>query len=261
MAIFCLFFLPKENNNNNNNNNKKKKKKKKKKKNMSGFDLRFKLPSNLLAVGPTSCGKTSWLKKLVENRDIMCSPVPERMILFYKESQPAYTDMERQMNDVDREKRFCKFSHMPESIEDMKYILEMFRRGLPKIVVFDDFLDEVGLVLKHFFTVLTHHYNCLTVFLCQNMFSAKSELRTLSVNSQYMILFNNPRDRSAVSHLAKQVFPGNVHQLNEAYSAATGERPYGYLLMDFHQRQNNSVRLRSHIFPHEQPTRACNVCT
>ena len=94
----------------------------------------------------------------------MCLPVPECMILFYKESQPSYADMERQMNDDDREKRFCKFSHMPESIEDMKDILEMFPRGLPKIVVFDDFLDEVGLVLKHFFTVLTHHYNCLTVF-------------------------------------------------------------------------------------------------
>ena len=104
------------------------------------------------------------------------------------------------MNDDDREKRSCKFSHMPESIEDMKDILEMFPRGLPKIVVFADFLDEVGLVLKQFFMVLTHHYNCLTVFffLCQNMFSAKSELRTLSINSQYMILFNNPRDRSAV---------------------------------------------------------------
>ena len=179
------------------------------KRTMSGFDLRFKLPSNLLAVGPTSCGKTSWLKKLVENREIMCSPVPECMILFYKESQPAYNDMERWMNDGVCKKSFCKFSAIPESVEDMKDILEMFPKDLPKIVVFDDFLDEVGSVLKHFFTVLTHHYNCLTIFLCQNLFSAKSKLRTLSINSQYMILFNNPRDRSAISHLAKQVFPGN----------------------------------------------------
>ena len=67
----------------------------KKIKNMDGFDLRFKLPSNLLAVGPTSCGKTSWLKKLVEDRAVMCSPVPECMILFYKEFQPTYADMER----------------------------------------------------------------------------------------------------------------------------------------------------------------------
>ncbi len=243
VAIFCLFFVAR------------------KTKNMDGFDLRFKLPSNLLAVGPTSCGKTSWLKKLVKDRGIMCSPVPECMILFYKEFQPAYADMERRMNDDMREKRFCKFSSMPESVEEMKDILETFPRALPKIVVFDDFLDEVGSVLKHFFTVLTHHYNCLTVFLCQNMFSAKSELRMLSINSQYMILFNNPRDRSAVSHLAKQVYPGKVHRLNDAYAAATSERPYGYLLLDFHQQQNNSVRLRSHIFPDEQPTRAYNVRT
>ena len=165
----------------------------------------------------------------------MCSSVPECMILFYKESQPAYNDMERWMNDGVRKKSFCKFSSILESVEDMKDILEMFPKDLPKIVVFDDFLDEVGTVLKHFFTVLTHHYNCLTIFLCQNLFSAKSKLRTLSINLQYMILFNNPRDRSAISHLAKQVFPGNVHQLNDAYMSATKATPYGYLLLDFQE--------------------------
>ena len=168
--------------------------------------------------------------------------------------------MERSMNDGAHNKSFCKFSAIPKSIEDMKDILEMFPKDLPKMV-FDDLLDEVGSVLKHFFTVLMHHYNFLTIFLCQNLFSAKSELRTLSINSQYMILFNNPRDRSAISHLAKQVFPCNVHQLNEAYMAATEATPYGYLLLDFHQRQNNLVRLRSHIFSNEQPTRAYSVYT
>ena len=172
----------------------------------------------------------------------MYSPVQGYMILFYKESQPAYDDMERWMNNGKREKPFYKFSSMPESVEGMKDILEMFPRDLPKIVVFDDFLDEVASVLKNFFKVLTHHYNCLTVFLCQNLFSANSELRTLSINTQYMILFNNPRDRSAIAHLAKLVFPGNVHQLNEAYMAAIGEKPYRYLLLDFHQHQNNSIR-------------------
>ena len=147
------------------------------------------------------------------------------MILFYKESQPAYIYTERWMNDGVRKKSFCKFSVIPESIEDMKDILEMFPKDLSKIVVFDDFLDEVGLVLKHFFTVLTHHYNCLMLFLCQNLLSAKSKLRTLSINSQYMILFNNPRDHSVISHLAKQVFPGNVHRLNKAYTAATKATP------------------------------------
>ena len=225
----------------------------------TGFDTRFNIPSNLLAVGPTSCGKTSWLKKLVKNKDIMFSPVPKCMLLFYKESQQAYDDMEQEMNKNCEGNSFHKFSSMPESIEEMKNVLEVVPKAQPKIVVFDDYLDEVGTVLKHFFTVLTHHYNCFTIFLCQNLFSAKSELRTLSINTQYMVLFNNPRDRSAISQLAKQVFPGKVHLLNEAYRLATCEKPYGYILLDFHQRQKDPVRLRSSIFPDEHPMVAYNT--
>ena len=178
------------------------------------------------------------------------------MLLFYKEWQSAYNDMERWMNTDQEEKSFYKYSSMPRSVEEMKDLLELLPKNLPKIVVFDDYLDEVGPVLKHFFTVLTHHYNCLTIFLCQNLFSAKSELRTLSINTQYMVLFNNPRDRSAISQLAKQVFPGKTHLLNEAYRLATCETPYGCMLLDFHQRQKNPVRLRSHIFPDEGPMRS-----
>ena len=107
-----------------------------------------------------------------------------------------------------------------------------------------------------FFSVLTHHYNCFTVFLCQNLFNAKNDLRTLSINTQYMVLFNNPRDRSAVANLAKQIFPGRSHMLNKAYRMATSETPYGYLLLDFQQKQKDKIRLRSHIFPKERPMRA-----
>ena len=226
---------------------------------VGGFDVRFFLPSNMLAVGPTSSGKTSWLKRLVENRQIMFAEVPKYMILFYKEWQKAYEDMEQRMNQDQNENRFFKFASIPSTVEEMKDILEMLPKKAPKLVVFDDYLDEVGSVLKHFFTVLTHHYYCFTIFLCQNLFNAKNELRTLSINTQYMVLFNNPRDQSSISQLSKQVFPGKNFLLNEAYHLATNNRPYGYLLLDFHQRQNNLVRLRSHIFPHEYPMKTYHV--
>ena len=71
-----------------------------------------------------------------------------------------------------------------------------------------------------------------------------------------MVLFNNPRDRMSIAQLAKQVFPGRVNLLNSAYQQATKERGYGYLLLDFHQRQDDRVRIRSHIFPKEYPTQA-----
>ena len=54
---------------------------------MSGFDVRFQLPSNLLAVGPTSCGKTTWLSRLIENKDNFLIPKPKSLFIFYKEWQ------------------------------------------------------------------------------------------------------------------------------------------------------------------------------
>ena len=58
----------------------------------------------------------------------------------------------------------------------------------------------------------------------------------------------------SVSQLAKQVFPGKVDVLNQAYQRATKGRAYGYLLLDFHQRQDDRIRIRSHILPEEYPT-------
>ena len=128
--------------------------------------MRFFLPSNMLAVGPTSSRKTSWLKGLVENRQIMFAEVPKYMILFYKEWQKAYEDMEQQMNQDQNKTRFFKFASIPSTVEEIKDILEMLPKKAPKLIVFDDYLDEVGSVLKHFFTVLTHHYHCVSPFSC-----------------------------------------------------------------------------------------------
>ena len=165
-----------------------------------------------------------------------------------------YQDMEKMMSTKERAtKSFFKYSSVPDSIEDIKDILEQVPRNEPKIVVFDDYLEDINSVMSHFFTVLTHHYNCFTVFLCQSLFNAKNDMRTLSINTQYMVLFNNPRDKSAVSHLSKQIFPGKSNMLNKAYRMATAEQPYGYLVLDFHQKQNDKIRLRSHIFPNEKP--------
>ena len=223
---------------------------------MDGFDTRFQVPSNLLAVGPTSCGKTTWLARLVENRDHFFSAKPKSLFIFYKEWQKQYENMRKTMAaDAKGFKTFFKYASVPDSIEEIKDILEQVPRNEPKMVVFDDYLDDINSVMTHFFTVLTHHYNCFTVFLCQNLFNAKNELRTLSINTQYMVLFNNPRDKSAVAHLSKQIFPGRNNTLNKAYQMATMEKPYGYLLLDFHQKQRDKIRLRSHIFPHEKPMR------
>ena len=225
---------------------------------MEGFDARFQIPSNMMIVGPTSSGKTTWLKNLLKLKKEYFNVEPEMMLLFYKEHQKIYDEMENIMNDGKTAEKnfpvFKKYKNPPKSVEELKDIFIAYPKSIPKIVVFDDYLDEVGPTLKHLFTVLTHHYNCFTIFLSQTLFDKTKELRTLSINTQYMVLFNNPRDRMSISQLAKQVFPGRVDLLNQAYQKAINGRSYGYLLLDFHQRQDDKIRIRSHIFPKEYPT-------
>lgn len=227
---------------------------------MEGFDARFQIPSNMMIVGPTSSGKTTWIKNLLQHKKEYFNVEPEAMILFYKENQKIYDEMQNIMidgkkNSAEREfPVFKKVSDSPKSADEVKEVFLEFPRRIPKIVVFDDQLDEIGPAVKHLFTVLTHHYNCFTIFLSQTLFDKSKDLRTLSINTQYMVLFNNPRDRMSVSQLAKQVFPGKIDLLNQAYEKATKNRAYGYLLLDFHQRQDDRIRIRSHIFPKEFPT-------
>ena len=108
---------------------------------MDGFDLRFSTPSNMLVVGPTSSGKPTWLKHLVLGRHEYFATPPETMLLFYKEPQKAYEYMEDDMNRGKRSNTrfpsFRKFKSIPNSIEELKDILERYPRKMPKLVVFD----------------------------------------------------------------------------------------------------------------------------
>ncbi|KAK3103663.1 hypothetical protein FSP39_020841 [Pinctada imbricata] len=71
----------------------------------------------------------------------------------------------------------------------------------------------------------------------------------MSLNSQYLVLFRNPRDQQQIAILASQMYPGNASKLLDAYRQAI-ERPYGYLVVDLKQSTPESYRLQTHIFRH-----------
>ena len=63
-----------------------------------------------------------------------------------------------------------------------------------------------------------------------------------------MIVFKNPRDSLAISTLARQMYPNNTNFLVQSFQDAT-KKPYGYLLLDLHQRTPENMRLRTNILP------------
>ena len=126
--------------------------------------------------------------------------------------------------------------------------LEDFDGGEPVLLILDDLMNETDESIANLFTKGSHHRNVSVVFLVQNMFHKNKYIRTISLNSYYMVLFKNPRDASQFASLARQMYPNRSGFAVEAYKDATRET-YSYLLIDLRPDQDENLRLRSNIFP------------
>ena len=201
---------------------------------MTSTTLSLKHPFTCLAAGPTSSGKTTWVKKLLTQAKIMIDPPPQHVVWCYGAWQAEYEDMKSSVDE------------WVEGLPD----LESYDPSTRHLVVIDDLMAETDQRVTNFFTKGSHHRNTSVIYLVQNLFHKGKEHRTISLNSHYLVMFKNPRDGSQINHLAKQMYPGRTKFLQEAFADATS-RPYGYLLIDLKQSTVENVRVRTNIFPDE----------
>ena len=85
------------------------------------------------------------------------------------------------------------------------------------------------------------------ICLVQNLYYQGKESSTISLNSQYLVPFNNPRDQQQVMALARQLYPGHSEHFLSTYRAATS-KPFGYLLIDLKPDSPNDKRLWPNVF-------------
>ena len=97
------------------------------------------------------------------------------------------------------------------------------------------------------FTKGSHHRNLSVICLVQNLYYQGKESRTMSLNSQYLVLFNNPRDQQQVMVLARQMYPGQSEKFLSSYKMATSNF-YGYLAIDLKPDTPNDKRLWPNVF-------------
>lgn len=212
------------------------------------FDASFKTPFNMLISGPSGSGKTHFIYNLLaSNSDIMW-PKPNRVYLFYNSMQPIYQEMINKglVNEI--------FDTEP-NIEDIKSLAEPHKNNGGIFIIIDDALrGNFSSTHSELSTVVGHHYVVSSAIITQNLFHQNKEFRTMSLNCHYLVLTKSPRDASQIINLAKQVSPYKTGYIVESFRAAT-ETPYSYIIFDFHQKQGDHLRLRSHIFKHEWPIR------
>ena len=189
-------------------------------------------PFTALVAGPTGSGKTRFVFILIENARTLIDPPPHKIVYCYGEYQRLFDNYPRVM-----------FRHgLPE--------LEDFDGSEPVLLVIDDLMNETDESVANLFTKGSHHRNVSVVFLVQNLFHKNKHVRTISLNTHYMVLFKNPRDASQFTNLARQMYPNRSAFAVEAYKDATRE-PYSYLLVDLRPEQDEDLRLRTNIFPGE----------
>ena len=169
------------------------------------------------------------------------SPTPQRVIWCYGQWQPSYFNMMRTMPGIEFNEG------IPEDLDEPDY-LDVSQRNL---IVLDDLMAQSGKDkrIADPFTRVSNHRNLSVIYIVQNIFHQGKEMRNISLNAHYIVLFKTPRDKKQVSMLAKQVNPGKVQEFMAAYEKATS-RPHGYLL-DLKATTDDQQRLKTNALPGE----------
>ena len=188
-------------------------------------------PFTCVISGPTSSGKSVFVQRLLKHAKTIISPPPERILYCYG----AYQEI---------------FSKIEGGVE--------FKEGLPSLdefdgakhslVIIDDLMHETNDIVSKLFTRGSHHTNTSVIYITQNIFNQNKETRNIALNTQYLVLFKNVRDKLQITYLARQMYPSNPKHMIEAYTDATNE-PYSYLFVDLKPNVDENHRLKACIFP------------
>ena len=193
-------------------------------------------PFTCLCSGPTGSGKTSLVKAILDQHII--EPAPQHIVWLYAADQPLY----KSMTNV------TFYKGIPENIE------QMFSPKKRNLLIIDDLMTECHSDerMTRLFSVGSSHKNLSIIFIVHNLFHHGKEMRNISLNTHYIILFKNPRDSQQISTLARQMYPGKSKFLIEAYQDATANA-YGYLFIDLKPTTEEQLRIRTGILPQDIP--------
>ena len=196
--------------------------------------------------GPSRCGKTVWVTDFLLNiSPRLCKEVPETILYVFATWQPQYDDIkDSKLVDV--------FIQDDDSLESK---IKRYITGKPLLIIFDDLISSNNLAyIADLFMIHGRHNHVSCIFISQMMFPNNIAIRSISRNSNYLVLFKNPRYNQDISELAKQMTPGQPY-LKMIYASAT-EDPFSYLFINVTQECKPAVKFLSHLFNENNIVRA-----
>ena len=185
------------------------------------MDPRWKHPFTCIVAGPTGCGKTTFVARLLRNASTMIDPSPERVTWYYGEWQSAYENL-----DIPN-------LHLEEGLPTS------FDASNCNIVVLDDLMAETDERVTNLYTKENHHCNTSVIYIVQNLFPKKQG----ESHHQFELTVHSGVQESARcvtnDYIGQSDVPGRVKFIQEAFADAKST-PYGYILVD---RKQDTLRI------------------
>ena len=198
----------------------------------------------MMVIGPTNCGKTHWISRLLEND--MFSQSVASVLYCYGVYQPFYDQMRENPS-----MRFpLRFQEGLPSREDIDQIAD----GRFHIIVLDDLMEKIvkSLDMQELFTKYCHHKNVTAIMVSQNAFQRGPNARTISLNTHIHVLFANKRDESQIGTFAHQLYRSKAKK--NRFLAVYDDHmmtKYQYLVIDCTPDISPLIKVRANVFPGE----------
>ena len=203
----------------------------------------FNAPTTVGIFGCTLSGKSTWCKRLLENANNMFTQRINSILYCYGMYQDMFEELQSNIDN-------CQIHAGLPSRELIEEISDGTNHNL---IVLDDLQEELGkdACMEKLFTQLAHHLNTSVIFMGNNLFH-KNFSRTITVNLHVIVLLKNARDLQQIRCLGRQIFPFKSEQFVSAYQDCT-QIPYGYLVIDLSPATCEQLRVRTNVFPREDP--------
>ena len=217
--------------------------------------LGFTTPCRILITGPTCCGKSRLISKIVEYRHLLFDKIFDFVGYYY----PVNTLTLSRQQQIDRLRAHCPNLYTAEGlppIDDLVNDDVYTGTAAPKLLIVDDLYASVSgsQAFQNLMEIHSHHSNISVIMTAQNVFQKGSNSTSILRNVSDLIVFDSKLQRHAVSILSAQMFPGEhnwlprcMHWLREHVQCPVDR----YLWIDSHPLSNTPevLRIRSHIIP------------
>ena len=174
--------------------------------------IKFLANHNCLIVGPSQCGKTTFILKVIEKK--LVHPFPEQIYYMYNVHQEF-------------------MNHHPEITFIKGIDFSKIDTTKSSLLVLDDLLQEINDEVGRSFILGSHHHRISLFFLTQSLFNNCKIYRLMSLNTHAFVLFRNQRNTRQVATLARQCFTNSdVNRVLVAYKYEC-EKPRGFIILNF----------------------------